>query len=320
MRTSINEDAAAVELSIVTTMYCSANFVDEFYRLSSKAAESVASSYEIIFVNDGSPDDALDRARNLVEIDSHVRVVDLSRNFGHHRAIMVGLEYARGCHIFLIDCDLEEDPLSLPKFFAEMRETQSDVVYGVQRNRKGTFVRRWGGACFWFLFNLISDVPITPNVITSRLMTRRYVDALLGFREQELFLAGIFDLAGFKQIPMLIDKGVRANSSYTIFKRISLMVNATTSFSSKPLVIVFYIGLAISIIAGTAAAILIAKWFALGGYQLGWPSVVISIWLIGGITIFCLGLVGIYLAKVFHEVKNRPLSIVRGLYEQQNKD
>ena len=318
MSTALKNQIETVELSIVTTMYRSTAFIAEFHRRASDAAASVASSYEIIFVNDGSPDDSLDRARALVEVDAHVRVIDLSRNFGHHRAIMIGLEHAHGSRVFLIDCDLEEDPLALPAFFAEMKRTQADVVYGVQPSRSGGLVRRLGGALFWFLFNLISEVRVTPNVLTSRLMTRRYINALLGFRERQLFLDGIFGLAGFSQIPMTVEKRARIDSSYTIRKRFYLLVNSITSFSSKPLVFVFYLGLSISITAGISMAVLIFNVLFFGGYLSGWPSLIVSIWLLGGLSIFCMGVIGIYVAKIFNESKQRPYAIIRQIYERND--
>ena len=320
MNTAIKCQTKIVELSIVTTMFRSAAFVAEFHRRSSEAATSLALSYEIVFVNDGSPDDSLEKARALIEKDAHVRVIDLSRNFGHHRALMVGLEHARGQRVFLIDCDLEEDPLALPEFFAEMKRTHVDVVYGVQNARNGGIVRVLGGAWFWKIFNLVSEVTVNPRVITARLMTRRYVDALLRFREQELFLAGMFALTGFEQIPMPVKKEARSGTSYTIHKRFALLINAITSFSSRPLIHIFYLGLTISLFAGIAALYLVAQSLISGDYLIGWPSVIVSIWLLGGISIFCIGVIGVYLAKVFQEVKNRPLSIVRNVYERPADD
>lgn len=307
----------SVELSIVSTMYRSSRFIAEFHRLVSEAASKITTSYEIVLVNDGSPDDTLELAKLIVQKDPRVRVIDLSRNFGHHRAIMVGLDHARGNKVFLIDCDLEEDPSTLPKFFAEMEKTKADVVYGFQTTRSGGLVKRLGGAGFWWLFNLISEIPVLPNVLTSRLMTRRYIDALMGFRERELFLAGIFGLTGFVQLPLHVEKGARDDSSYTLRKRFYLLVNAITSFSSKPLVYVFYLGLLISGVSSVAMAALIVRKIFFGGYLTGWASLFVSIWLLGGMTIFCLGVIGIYLSKVFQEVKDRPLSIVRDIYERE---
>lgn len=306
------------KISIVTTMYYSSAFIEEFYNLCIEAINKLEFSYEFIFVNDGSPDDSLIIVKNLLENDKNIKVVDLSRNFGHHRAIMVGLEYATGSQIFLIDCDLEESPLELVNFYSELEKTNSDVVFGVQNNRKGSFVKKLGGAFFWKFFNFVSDTNVDPRVITSRLMTRRYVDALLKFKEKKIFLAGIFALTGFIQVPLLVEKSTRKETTYTIKKRMALLVNAVTSFSSRPLVFVFYVGLIISIISGLIAVLLIIKKLFIVEYQLGWPSIVVSIWLIGGITIFCIGLIGIYLAKVFQEVKDRPLSIVKNIYQKKS--
>lgn len=319
MKTIKTEQSKVVELSIVTTMYRSEEFISEFYRLSTEAALKHTSSYEIVFVNDGSPDNSIHKAQALVEKDSHVRVIDLSKNFGHHRAIMVGLEYSKGQKVFLIDCDLEEDPLLLSEFFIKMTSEQADVVYGVQKIRKGGVMKSVAGGWFWSLFNLISEVKLTPNQITSRLMSKRYIDALLVFREKELFLAGIFALAGFKQTPMLVNKGVRADTSYTLRKRFALVINAITSFSSRPLHFVFNLGLTISVFAIIAALVLLVQKLFFTEFDIGWASVIVSIWLTGGVIIFCLGIIGVYLAKIFQEVKDRPLSIIRNIYEK-NED
>ena len=162
-------------LSVVTTLYYSAPHLEEFHARVSRAAAALCPEYEILFVNDGSPDTSLDVALGLFRRDPHVRIVDLSRNFGHHKAMMTGLEHARGDLIFLIDSDLEEAPELLEAFLGTMRETSADVVYGVQQTRRGGPTERFTGWLFFKLFNLLSDSPIPPNVLTVRLMTRRYV-------------------------------------------------------------------------------------------------------------------------------------------------
>lgn len=306
-----------MELSIVTTMYRSAQFLEEFYRRVSEAAANCGSEYEIVLVNDGSPDASLDIARRLMDEDARIRVVDLARNFGHHQAIMTGLAHARGERVFLIDCDLEEEPELLPAFAAEMDATGADVVFGVQAARKGRIIERLGGSVFYRLFNALSDQPIPSNLVTVRLMSRRYVDALLRFDERELFLGGIWAITGFDQRAVTIRKGARKETTYTLRRRIALFVNAITSFSSKPLVLVFWLGSFISIASAVAATVLVMRKLFFGGLLTGWPSLMVSIWLIGGLTIFCLGIIGIYLAKIFVEVKRRPHSIVRHVYERR---
>jgi putative glycosyltransferase len=305
-----------MELSVVTTLYRSAPSIAEFYRRISAAARGLTPDYEIILVNDGSPDESLEIARSLVLNDARVRVIDLARNFGHHRAIMIGLSYARGESIFLIDSDLEEEPELLTHFASEMAATRSDVIYGVQASRKGRLVKRIGGSIFYRVFNALSDHPIPPDLITARLMSRRYVQALIGFEERELFIGGVWVIAGFDQRSVRVEKGSRKDTSYTFRKRVSLLVNAITSFSSKPLVLVFWLGTFISIFSGLAAVVLVLRKLFFGKLLLGWASLIVSIWLLAGITIFCVGIIGIYLAKVFLEVKRRPYAIVREVYEQ----
>ena len=171
-----------MDLSIVTTLYCSAAYVENFYARVCAAAEKITRRFEIIFVNDGSPDNSLAIALSLHHKDKRIKIVNLSRNFGHHQALMTGLEYARGELIFLVDSDLEEEPELLETFHAEFTASGADVVFGVQGKRKGNYFERVSGAVFFKVFNLLSTHPIPTNHMTARLMTRRYVAALLRHR------------------------------------------------------------------------------------------------------------------------------------------
>ena len=153
-----------MDLSIVTTMYYSASYLEEFYNRITTTAGKIADDYEIIFVNDGSPDNSLDLAISFYERDDRVRVIDLSRNFGHHKAIMTGLSHAKGEVVFLIDCDLEEDPELLGKFYDELKCSDADVIYGVQQARKGGFVEKISGNIFYWMFNLLSSYPVPTNL------------------------------------------------------------------------------------------------------------------------------------------------------------
>src|SRR4051812_25349055 len=186
-----------MHLSVVTTMYRSAPYLVEFHDRVCRAAKALFESFEIVFVNDGSPDEALDVAVRLFEEDERVRVIDLSRNFGHHAAIMTGLDRAHGDLVFLLDCDLEEEPELLSAFHDAMEATRADAVYGVQASRKGGRVERWAGAVFYKVFNALSATPVPANLVTARLMTRRYVRALVAHREREICLAGLWAITGF---------------------------------------------------------------------------------------------------------------------------
>lgn len=303
-----------MKLSIVATLYRSAPYLREFHRRAAAAASAVSADVEFVFVNDGSPDDALDVALALRREAGNVRVVDLSRNFGHHPAMMTGLAHATGDRVFLIDCDLEEPPELLPAFAAELDRAGADVVYGVQDARRAGWRDRLAAKAFYRLFNLLSTDPIPENVMTVRLMTRRYVDALLGHTEAEFAIAGLWARTGFRQVAVPVAKRRKPTTSYHLARKVGVFVTALTAFSSRPLHLVFYLGLAL--FAGAAlAALALAVGSLLSGEQpAGWPSLIVSVWLLGGLGVFCQGLLGIYLAKVYVEVKRRPVTIVRDDY------
>lgn len=308
-----------MKLSIVATLYQSAPYIKEFYhRASAAAAQLVGNEYEITLVNDGSPDNSLDLAICLSQSDPHVIVIDLSRNFGHHKAMMTGLSYARGNHIFLIDSDLEEEPEWLLTFSQQMEQEQCDVVYGVQIQRKGDLFQRWSGQLFYYLFQVLTGLSLAENIVTARLMTRRYVDALLRHQERELMIAGLWFITGFDQRPQTIKKLSTSETTYTFRSKISLFVNSITSFSTAPLIGIFYTGIAISLLSAGYAAYLIVSWLFFVQPLSGWTSVMASIWLVGGLIILFVGIIGIYLSKIFLETKQRPYTIVRQVYGKQD--
>jgi putative glycosyltransferase len=304
-----------MDLSIVTTMYYSAQHLEEFYRRASAAARRIGADYELIFVNDGSPDDSLEIAVGLYQRDQCVRVIDLSRNFGHYKAMMTGLAHAQGQLVFLIDSDLEEEPELLEAFYSELQASDADVVYGVQQTRKGNFAERISGELYYSLFNLLSTQRVPRNVVTARLMSQRYVASLVAHRDQEIFMLGLWTITGFKQIPLIVQKHSKGSTTYSFRHKIALLVNSITAFSNKPLVLIFYLGCMISFVASLAALYLIVRITFFGALLAGWASLIVSIWLLGGLTIFCLGIIGIYLSKVFTETKQRPYTVIRQFYE-----
>lgn len=304
-----------MNLSVVTTMYNTAGQVAEFCERISRCAERLYGDYEIVLVDDGSPDNSREIALKMMEKSPRIVLVDLSRNFGHHQAMMAGLEQARGERIFLIDCDLEEEPELLDEFHRRFEaEDDCDVVYGYQMRRKGSLFERFSGWLFYKLINLLSDVRFVENPLTARLMTRRYVEALLRYRERELVIGGIWVLAGFKQVGLVASKGFRGSSSYTFLAKLRMMVNSVASFSAKPLFVIVFFGLAISSMSLLALIYILVKVLMVGVSVPGWASVMISVWFLGGLIILFLGVIGTYIAKIFIETKNRPLTIVRAVH------
>ena len=304
-----------MRLSVVSTLYQSAGSIEEFHRRASAAARAIAGDdYEIVLVNDGSPDDSLSRAVRLADADPRLTVVDLSRNFGHHKAILAGLARASGERVFLIDSDLEEDPEWLSAFVGQMDADRCDVVFGVQRRRKGDWFEQWSGTVFYFFYERLTGIRNAKNNVTARLMTRRYVDAVLLHDEREISIGGLFFIAGFDQRPRTVDKRGRGGTTYTFRHRMSVLVDSITSFSNKPLIGIFYVGVLVVLAASAWLVYLVALRLFAATPLIGWTSVMASIWLIGGMIILFIGIVGIYLSKIFMETKRRPNSIVRAVY------
>lgn len=309
-----------MELSIVTTMYHSAPYLTEFYERVSNSAKKITDDYEIILVNDGSPDNSLEMAVSLYKADKRVKVVDLSRNFGHHKAVMTGLGVAKGDKIFLINCDLEEAPEDLELFYGKFAESpDSDVVYGMQDARKGGFLNKVFGNLVYVILNWMSDLKLDSRMAFSRLMTRRYVKSLLEFRERELFLAGIWHLTGYKQSPVTISSQYKGSTTYTFKKKLVLLVTGITSFSEKPLIYIFVLGLVLSLLSAAFSVYIFANKLLFNTPIQGWTSVMVSLWFIGGLLILFMGIIGIYLSRVFIEAKRRPYSIIRKIYETHQK-
>lgn len=305
-------------LSIITTIYRSKSFLSTFIDEAVTAVTDAGiHDYEIIFVNDGSPDDSADLLLQARNSNPHIKVVDLSRNFGHHKAMLAGLSYARGDLMFIIDCDLEVRPGVLSRFLDTLRRTGADVVYGVQEKRKGAAVERLGGAAFWKLFNLLSDTTVPPNVLSERLMTRRYVKALLSLGDRNVFLGGMMYWAGFLQVAITVQKGVREGAStYSFRKRLSLLLEAVTSFSTVPLKLVLVMGISVTLIAALSGfLLLIRKLLHPEAVLAGFTSIMLITIGMAGIVITVLGVIGLYIARIYTQTQARPLFIVREYYD-----
>jgi putative glycosyltransferase len=305
-----------MRLSIVATLYYSAPFLDEFVTRCVTSAEEITSDFELLLVDDGSPDTSLANALVLVQSEPRIKIIELSRNFGHHAAMLAGLAHAVGDLIFLLDSDLEEPPELLAFFLNVMQREDADVVFGVHDRSRGSLFHRWSGRTFWKVFNMLSDVQAETNRCAISLMTRQYAEVLSALPERNVSLVGLFAWPGFKQVPVPVERRIRREkSTYTSRKRVSLFGKSIVDFSAKPLVAIFYLGLIIAGFAfATALYFLIAKIRNPDAIEAGFTSIIVSIWLVGGIIISVLGIVGIYVSQLYIEAKGRPRTIVRRIH------
>ena len=308
-----------MKLSVVTSLYGSEATVDAFHERMAQAADGVAAQVEFVYVSDGSPDRSLERVLALRARDRRVVVVDLARNFGHHPALMTGIEAATGDFIFLIDSDLEEPPELLPEFWAALRDDAgADAVYGVQVRRKGALAERLLGAIWYKLFCRLTSLPYPADSLTARLMTRRFADAVLLHKERALDLMGIFALTGYRQVAIPATKTSKGGSSYTLGRRIGIAATGLTSFTTAPLTIIAAIGCFITAVAAVAGLAFLLLALA-GAIDLGLVGFAIwSIWFLGGLLLAAIGTVGLYAGTILQETKARPRSIVRTIHRAED--
>lgn len=307
-----------MKLSIVSTLYSSASTIDEFYRRAVSAAEQITSDVEIVFVNDGSPDDSLERALRLHDRDPRIVVIDLARNFGHHKAMMTGLAHAHGDLIFLIDSDLEEEPELLTQFHETMCETGCDVVYGVQQARRGGIVERVTGALFFSIVEALSDQKLPRNVVTARLMRREYVRSLVRHRDREFVIAHLWAISGFKQVPQKIKKLALSPTTYSLHRRLEMAIKHVTTTSTKLLYYVLYTGVCVWGLSIVTIAYYVTRYLFSGIGVDGWTSLIVSVWFFGGLTTLILGVLGIYIANVLSETKRRPYTTIRQVHRSDS--
>lgn len=267
---------------------------------------------EIIFVNDGSSDNSLDTIKSISVLDKKVKCISLSRNFGHQAALVAGMSFASGEYIITMDADLQHPPELLPKML-EFAEDGADIVATIRKNTQDAgFMKRKTSRMFYALINKMSDRPIPEGAADFRLMNRSATDAFLSLPEKIRFNRGLVSWLGFNVSYLDYDapKRLVGETKYPFSKMLKFALNGMVSFSSKPLQIPIILGVA-SVILGLIYAFFILVQFINGSTIQGWASTVILILFLGGAQMLSLGIVGIYVAKVYEETKQRPIFIIK---------
>lgn len=307
-----------MKLSVVATLYRSAPYIEEFYRRTRAAAELIADDIEIIFVNDGSPDDSLERVLALRSKDPQVTVIDLARNFGHHKAMVTGLAHADGDLVFLIDSDLEEPPELLSQFHAELVRGGHDIVYGVQAKRRGGVFERVSGAAFFKLIEMLSDTPLPRNLITARLMTKDFVSALVAHQDRQAQLSYLTALTGFRQHALQVEKLAHSPTTYSFSRKLDMALKQITTTSTRLLYFVLYLGASVSAMAVVLILFYLLQYIVHGVSVSGYTSLIISIWFLGGATLLALGVIGVYISNILVEVQRRPYTHLRAIHRTRH--
>lgn len=303
------------KITIIVPCYNEEAVLPLFYEeITKTAAEMKELDFELLFVNDGSSDKTLDILRDLHQKDKRVRYISFSRNFGKEAAMYAGFENSTGDYVAVMDADLQDPPSMLPEMYKTIKEDGYDSVATRRVTRAGEPpIRSFFARMFYKIINKISNTDIVDGARDYRLMTRQMVDSILSMKEYNRFSKGIFGWVGFKTKWLVYENVERAagETKWSFWKLFVYSLEGITAFSTVPLTIASIFGLLFCLIAFIMIAVIIIRTLIFGDPTSGWPSMICVIFLVSGIQLFCLGIIGQYLSKTYLETKNRPIYIVK---------
>lgn len=303
------------KISIVVPCYNEEKSLPLFYEeLNKNINQFENTDFEFIFVNDGSSDQTLDVIKNLLKNDSRVKYLSFSRNFGKEAAIYAGLEHSTGDFVTLMDADLQDPPSLLLEMYKSVTEENYDAVGTRRTSRKGEpIIRSFFAKMFYKIINKMAKLEMVDGARDYIFMKRKVVDSILSLKEYNRYSKGLFSFVGFnvKWIEYKNIKRVAGETKWSFWKLMSYALEGITAFSTTPLILSSLIGLLFCLVSFIFIMIIIIKTLILGDPTSGWPSLVCIIFMVSGIQLFSLGIIGQYLSKTYLEVKKRPIYIIK---------
>lgn len=303
------------KISVVVPCYNEEEAISYFYEEITKVADDMdALTFEFLFVDDGSKDQTLLEFKKYAKKDKRVRYISFSRNFGKEAAMLAGLEHASGDYVVLMDADLQDPPALLKEMYSYIKEEGYDSAATRRVTRKGEPpIRSFFARCFYKLINRMSKVEMVDGARDYRLMSRQMVDAIISLKEYNRYSKGLFSFVGFKTkwIEYENVKRVAGETKWSFWKLFIYALEGITAFSTIPLILSAIIGVIFCLISFCAIVFIIAKTLLFGDAVGGWPSLVCIIFLVSGIQLFCIGIMGQYLSKTYLEAKRRPVYIIK---------
>lgn len=295
-------------------------FLQEIRKVADNMSTTFQLDFEILFINDGSRDKTLQILRQAVQEDKRIRYISFARNFGKEAAMYAGFQNCTGDYAAVMDADMQDPPSLLPEMYQALQSEEYDSVATRRVTRKGEPpIRSFFARCFYKLINRISDADIVDGARDFRLMTRQMVDAILSMTEYNRFSKGIFGWVGFrtKWLPYENVERVAGETKWSFWKLFLYSLEGITAFSTAPLAIASIAGILLCIVALLFVCVVLVKTLAFGDAVGGWPSMMCVILFLGGVQLFCMGILGQYLAKTYLETKKRPIYIVQETNEDR---
>ena len=310
-----------MDISVVIPVYGCREAVPELYKRLVATLENAGKSFEIIMVDDHCPQKSWEEIEKLCAKDKRVVGIKLSRNFGQMRAITAGLEKSTGDLVSVMDCDLQDSPEFLPLFLDKIEEGY-DIVYSKRKERKDTFIVKALSRSFYAVYNKLSDMKYDFEVGNYSVAKRKVVDSFLKMKEQTRDYIMFLMWLGYNDttIELESDERFAGKSSYTFSKKVNLAISLITAQSNKPLFMEVKLGFALSCAAFIFLIYLVIRNYAVRDLDIGWPSVIASIYMMGGLMLSALGIVGIYIGNIFSESKGRPIYIIDEMLNRHEEE
>jgi len=298
-------------ISVIIPVYKAQDILHELYRRLRASLEIISADFEIVFVEDCGGDKSWDIIMELSAIDRRVKGMQFSRNFGQHYGITAGMDVCTGQWAVVMDCDLQDRPEDIPRLYKRAQEGY-DVVLALRTYRKDPPVKLFLSRCFYRIFGYLADIHYDYRVGNFRIISRRVIENFRHIREQLRFFSALVDWMGFpaSSIEVVHAERNQGKSTYTFKKLWKLATDTIIAYSDKPLHLSIRFGFTMALLSFITGIGIIVRWFLYGSPVLGWSSIIVSLFFIGGILIMNLGIIGIYLGKTFDEAKKRPLYII----------
>lgn len=302
-----------IKLSIVSPVYKSEEFLDQLVERISLAAERISSDYEIILVDDCSPDNSWNKITELCAKNKNVVGIQLSRNFGQHYAITAGLDHTRGEWVVVMDCDLQDLPEEIVNLYEETK-TGYEIVLARRSNRKDKFSQKLFSFLFYKFLNYLTGIKHDEKVANFGIYHHKVIQSIISMRENVRYFPIMVKWVGFNVSYVNVEHASRdGETSYVLKKRINIALDVILSYSDKPLKIFVKVGMLISLISIVISLYYFIEWSLGHTIVLGYTSLIISIWFLAGIMLAALGIIGLYVGKTFQDVKKRPIYVINNI-------
>ena len=311
MSEKIEEQVKKIDISVVIPVYGCRAAIPELHRRLCESLEKISKAFEIILVDDYCPQNSWEEIQKVCEKDKRVIGIHMARNFGQIRAITAGLDKSRGDWVVVMDCDLQDRPETIPELYQKAQEGY-DVVFARREGRKDSAITKFLSKCFYKVYDYFTDGTFVSSICNFSISKRKVIDYYCRMREQNRAYTMFIRWLGFKQtaIDMPADERFEGKSSYNLKRKLKMAFEIITSQSNKPLLFSVKLGFVSAFLALIYIIYLVFREIILGDVLVGWTSIVASIYLMGGIILCAIGVVGIYVGNIFNEAKNRPLYVI----------